>query len=71
MSVFLPQLCQTGIFFSILDRKEGFLDQKSELLESAPKSLFSKGVSPWFLSKNRTLSLLCLLDKLCKKKITF
>ena len=37
-------------------KKQLFLDQKIEVLTRAKKWIFFKGVSPWILSKNRTLS---------------
>ena len=37
-------------------KKQLFLDQKIEVLTRAKKWTFFKGVSPWILSKNRTLS---------------
>ena len=54
--VFLSKKTQKQTFFDILDRKESFLDLKSEVLKKSRKSTFCKGVSPWFLSKNRPFS---------------
>ena len=42
--------------FNILDRKEYFLDQTSEVLKRSEKSKCSKGVSLWFLFKNGMFS---------------
>ena len=39
--------------FNILDRKEYFLDEKTEVLKNVRKIVFFKGVSLHFLSKNR------------------
>ena len=39
---------QKKTFFDILDRKECFLDLKSEILKKSKKSTFGKVVSPWF-----------------------
>ena len=50
----LGKSSQIRSFFGILDKKECFLDQKKEVLKNDKKSTFSKGVSPKFLSKNRT-----------------
>ena len=47
---------QKETFFYILGSKECFLDLKSEVLAKSKKSTFCKGVSPWFLSKNRPFS---------------
>ena len=53
---FLTKKSQKEIFFHILDRKECFLDLKSEVLKNSKKWTVCKGVSPWFLSKNRPFS---------------
>ena len=53
---FLTKKSQKETFFDILDRKECFLDLKSEVLKNSKKWTVCKGVSPWFLSKNRPFS---------------
>ena len=50
---FLSKKSQKQTVFDILDKKEWFLDLKTEVLKKSRKSTFFKGVSPWFLSKNR------------------
>ena len=60
--------CKKEIFFDTLDSKEYFLDLKSEVLAKLKKSTFSKGVSPWFLSKNRPFSDMFCLAKKARKK---
>ena len=54
--IFFEQKGKKETFFDILDSKECFLDLKRETLAKSKKSAFSKGVSPWFLSKNRPFS---------------
>ena len=54
-SVLLSKESKKETFFDVLDRKERFLDLKSEVLKKSKKSTFCKGISPWFLSKNRAL----------------
>ena len=68
---FLQKLCQKRSFFDIYERKQSFLDQKIEVLKRAKKRTFSKGVSAWILSKNRTFSHALFLQKLCQKKSFF
>ena len=51
---FLTKKSQKETFFDILDRKECFLDLKSEVLTKSKTSKFCKGVSPWFLLKKKT-----------------
>ena len=58
-------------FFDILDRKECFLDLKSEVLKKSKKSKFSKGVSPWLFSKNRPFFICFFLAKKARKKNFF
>ena len=67
--VFFSKKSQKESFFEILDSKEFFLDLKSEVLAKSKKSTFCKGVSPWFLSKNRPFSYMpFFLAKKAKKK---
>ena len=54
--------------FDILDRKECFLDLKSEVLRNWKKSKCCKGVSPWFLSKNRPFFHMFFLAKKARNK---
>ena len=56
MFFFVSKQSKKETFFDILDSKECFLDLKRETLAKSKKSAFSKGVSPWFLSKNRPFS---------------
>ena len=51
MFVFFRKIRQK-LFGIILDRIECFLDKKNKVLIKGKNSKFSKGVSPWFLSKN-------------------
>ena len=66
---FLSQESQKETFFDILDRKECFFDHKRKVLKNSKKAAFCKGVSPWFLSKNRPFSqMFFFLAKNAKKK---
>ena len=58
-------------FFDILDSKERFLVLKSDTLAKSKKSAFCKGVSPWFLSKNRPFSYMFFLSKKSQKEAFF
>ena len=69
--VFFSKESQKEIFFDILDIKECSLDPKSEVLKNSKKSTFCKGVSPWFLSKNRPFSHMFFLSKETQKGIFF
>ena len=60
------------LFGIILDRIECFLDKKNKVLKKLKNSKFSKGVSPWFLSKNGHFpSLFFFFWKISKKKVVF
>ena len=50
---FLGKLIKNSLVFDVLDRKECFLDHKNEVLKKPRKWKYFKGVSPWFVSKNR------------------
>ena len=57
IAFFFTKIMSEKIVFDILEKKKQlFLDQKIEVLTRAKKWTFFKGVSPWILSKNRTLS---------------
>ena len=49
---------QKNLFSDILVRKNAFLDCKIKMAKMAKNWHFSKGVSPWFWSKNRKFSIL-------------
>ena len=49
---FLGNIGQENVFYDILERKNSFLCYKNMKLEKSKNSHFSKGVNPWFWSKN-------------------
>ena len=68
---FLANPARKDRFFKILGRQECFLDKKKEVLEMSKKLKFSKGVSPRFLSKNRTFYYLCFFGQINPEKSFF
>ena len=58
MWLFLGRPRQKRSFSNILDRKENFSEQESEVSKTSEKSNFS---SPWFLSKNWAFYHVCFL----------
>ena len=68
---FLSKQSKKETYFDILDIKECFLDLKGETLVKSKKSPFCKGVSPWFLSKNRPFSDMFFLSKESQKETFF
>ena len=49
---FLGKIGQENIFFDILERKNAFLGDKNKKFKKSKNCLFSKGINPWFWSKN-------------------
>ena len=53
---FLGNIDQENVFYDILERKNPFLDYKLKKFKKSKNWHFSKGVSPWFWSKNSHFS---------------
>ena len=49
---FLGNIDQENVFYDILERKNAFLSYKNKKFKKSKNSHFSKGVNPWFWSKN-------------------
>ena len=49
---FLGNIGQENGFYDILERNNAFLGYKNKKFERSKNWHFSKGVNPWFLSKN-------------------
>ena len=49
---FLDNLAQENILYDILERKNAFLGYKNKKFKKSKNWQFSKGVNPWFWSKN-------------------
>ena len=49
---FLVNIVQENIFYDILERKNAFLGYKNKTFKKSKNWHFSKGVNPWFWSKN-------------------
>ena len=49
---FLVNICQENVFYDILRRKNGFLGYKKRKFKNSKNCHFSKGVNPYFWSKN-------------------
>ena len=50
--LFLSNIDQENVFYDILEQKNAFLGYKNKKFEKSKNCHFSKGVNPWFLSKN-------------------
>ena len=53
---FLANIRQESVFFDILERKNVCLGYKNKKSKKSRNSHFSKGVNPWFSSKNGQFS---------------
>ena len=49
---FLRNIGQENVFYDILQRKNAFLGYKNKKFKKSKNWHFSKGVNPWFWSKN-------------------
>ena len=49
---FLGNIGQENVFYDILERKNAFLGYKNNKFKKSKNWDFSKGVNPWFWSKN-------------------
>ena len=49
---FLGNIGQNNVFYGILEQKNAFLGYKNKVFKKSKNGHFSKGVKPWFLSKN-------------------
>ena len=48
----LGNIGEENVFYDILERKNAFLGYKNKKLKKSKNCHFSKGVNPWFWSKN-------------------
>ena len=53
---FLGNIGQENVFYDILERKNAFLSYKNNKFKQSKNRRFSKGVNPWFYSKNGRFS---------------
>ena len=49
---FLGNIGQENVFYDILERKNAFLSYKNKKIKKSKNWHFSKGINPWFWSKN-------------------
>ena len=54
---FLGNIGQENVFYDILERKNAFLGYKNKKFKKSKNWDFSKGVNPWFWSKNGHFSI--------------
>ena len=66
---FLGNLDQENVFYDILQRKNAFLRYKNKKSKKPNKWHFSKGVNPWFWSKNGHFSNFFFLRNLAQENV--
>ena len=59
----LGTICQKNVFYDILDWRKAFLGYKNKKFEKWKNWHFSKGVNPWFWSKNNHFFIFFLGNK--------
>ena len=67
----LGNIGQENVFYNILERKNAFLGYKNEKFKKSKKWYFSKGVSPWFWSKNCQFLQLFMLVNIGKENVFY
>ena len=55
--LFLGNIGQDNVFYDILEQKNAFLGYKNKVFKKSKNLHFSKGVKPWFWSKNGHISI--------------
>ena len=66
---FLANLGQENVFYDILERKNAFLRYKNKKSKKPTNSHFSKGVNPWFWSKNYHFSIFFFSNNLFQENV--
>ena len=62
---------QENVFYDILDREKTFLGYKSKKFKQTKTWHFSKGVNPWFWSKNVHFSNFFLLVNIVHENVLY
>ena len=68
---FLGNIGQKIVFYDILERKNAFLGYKNKKSKKSKKWHFSKGVTPWFWSKNGHVSKIFFLRSIGQENVFY
>ena len=68
---FLGNIGQENFFYDILEGKNAFLGYKNKKLKNSKNWHFSKGVNPWFWSKNGHFSNFFFLENIGQKNVFY
>ena len=66
---FLDNIGQENVFYDILERKNAFLGYENKQFKKLKNWHFSKGVNPWFWSKNGHFSNFFFLGNIGQKNV--
>ena len=69
VTFFLGNKVKENAFYDILKRKNAFLGYKNKMLKKSKNWHFSKGVNPWFCSKNGLILKLFLLGNIVQENV--
>ena len=69
--LFLDNLGHQNVFYDILERKNAFLGCKNKKLKKSKNWHFSKGVNPWFWSKNGHFSNFFFLGNIGQENVFY
>ena len=69
--LFLGNIGQENVFYDILERKNAFLRYKNNKFKKSKNWDFSKGVNPWFWSKNGHFSNFFFLGNIGKENVFY
>ena len=67
----LVNICQENVFFDILERKNTLLAYKNNGFKKSKNWDFSKGVNPWFWSKNGHFSMFFLFGNIGQENLIY
>ena len=68
---FLSNIGKENVFYDILERKNAFLSYKNKKFKTSKNWHISKGVNPWFWSKNGHFSNFSLLGKIGQENVFY
>ena len=69
VTFFLGNKVKENAFYDILERKNAFLGYKNKMFKKSKNWHFSKGVNPWFCSKNGLNLKLFLLGNIVQENV--
>ena len=68
---FLGNIGKENVFYDILERKNAFLSYKNKRFKKSKNWHFSKGVNPWFWSKNGHFSNFVFLANIGQENVFY